>query len=67
MSTDPKSRSSPDDWPRYTVKCTLGAEAAGIDGTFADDEMVLFDPTRKGTGHWLSAAEGSFVRVDESL
>lgn len=67
MSADRRSRPSADDWPRYTVKCTFGARAAGLDGSFADDEVVLFDPTRKGEGHWLSAAAGSVVRTDDCL
>lgn len=67
MNTDRPRRSSADDWPRYTVKCMLGAQVVGLDGAFGADDVVLFDPTHKGSGHWLSAAEGSFVRVDDCL
>lgn len=67
MSADGPNHSRAEEWPRYTVKCTLGAEAAGLDGSFDDDEVVLFDPTRKGPGHWLSATACSVVRTDENL
>ncbi|MFC4357923.1 hypothetical protein ACFO0N_08165 [Halobium salinum] len=67
MRANGPSRTNSEDWPRYTVKCTRGAEAAGLDGVFDDDEVVLFDPTRKGSGHWLSATARTAVRVDENL
>lgn len=67
MRTGGSSHRGPEDWPRYTVKCTLGAQAAGLDGSFADDEVVLFDPTRKGEGHWLSASASDAVRMDDNL
>jgi hypothetical protein len=65
MSTDRPTGTPGDDWPRYTVKCTRGSEAGGLDGSFADDEVVLFDPTHKGAGRWLSAAAAVVVPVDE--
>jgi hypothetical protein len=67
MRANEPNRASSDDWPRYTVKCTRGSQTAGLDGSFADDEVVLFDPTQKGAGHWLSATVGSVVRTDENL
>jgi hypothetical protein len=65
MSTDRPSEALVDDWPRYTVTCTHGSEADGIDGSFADDEVVLFDPTHTGAGRWLAATEAVVVPVDE--
>lgn len=55
-----------EEWPRYTLKYTFGCEVPGIDATFEEDEVVLFDPTRKGGRNWISAKEGSYVPLEET-
>ena len=68
MSTDDAQKTMvTDEWPRFTVKYTFGSQIPGIDGHFDPDEVVLFDPTRKGDSHWISAKKGSYVPLEETL
>ena len=68
MSTDEQQKAVvTDEWHRFTVKYTFGSQVPGIDGQFEADEVVLFDPTRKGETHWISAKKGSYVPLEETL
>lgn len=62
----PQQSSEVDDWPQYTVKYTSGPTVPGIDEVFDADDVVLFDPTRKGGSNWIAAAEGSCVPLEET-
>lgn len=66
MSLD-QSQESAEEWPRFTVKCAFGSRVPGIDESFDSDDVVLFDPTRKGNDSWVSASSGSYVSLEETL
>ncbi|WP_101298242.1 hypothetical protein [Halegenticoccus soli] len=65
MSTDPaQGPASTDEWPRFTLRYTFGSPASDIDGTFEPDEVIVFDPTKKGGTHWVSAEAGWYVPLE---
>lgn len=66
MSIDETQESVHGEWPRFTVKYAFGCQVPGIDAVFDADEVVLFDPTRKGSTHWVSAKKGSYVPLEET-
>lgn len=66
MSIDERTERMTDDWPRYTFKYAFGCQVPGIDALFDADEVVLFDPTRTGSSHWISAKKGSYVPLEET-
>ena len=66
MSVDETQKPTHEQWPRFTVKYAFGCQVPGIDATFDPDEVVLFDPTRKGGSHWISAKKESYVPLEET-
>lgn len=66
MKTDETRLTAAQEWPQFTVKCVLGGYIHGIDAVFDADEVVLFDPTRKGGSAWISAKSGSYIPIDET-
>lgn len=66
MSTDETQEAANRQWPEFTVKYAFGRQVPGIDAVFEADEVVLFDPIRTGSSHWISAEKGAYVPLEET-
>lgn len=66
MNTDETQVTAAKEWPQFPIKCALGRYLHGLDTEFDANDVILFDPTRKGGSAWISAKSGSYVPVDET-